>query len=201
MRAERPVDNWGIIPPPSEEGPGRIPRGHADEPTSALGPRRRKPRTDTPEGHHREHPTAPAERGVRDIGTPASGTGRAVEHYRHCWHCYADARYWHRRALSTTCMGYRHQRALYPPHSVDNPLAVPTTRARAGRARAPRARNPPTPNNARACGARHRPASPLGESPGLVPLPPRLRTQGPRFTKHPMHTTAWSRPCVRPRVS
>ena len=92
MRAERPVDNWRIIPPPSERGPGRIPRGHADEPTGALGPRRRKPRTDTPGGHHREHPTAPTERGVRDIGTPASGTGRAAEHHRHRWQCYADAR-------------------------------------------------------------------------------------------------------------
>ena len=86
------MDKRRSIPPPSEGGPGRIPRGHAEEPTGALEPRRRKPRTDTPGGHHREHPTAPAEGGVRDARTPASGTGRAVEDHRHCWHCYADAR-------------------------------------------------------------------------------------------------------------
>ena len=92
LRAERPVDNWGIIPPPSEEGPGRIPPGprrRADR--CARAPQKEAP-DGYPEGHHREHPTAPAERGVRDIGTPASGTGRAVEDHRHCWHCYADAR-------------------------------------------------------------------------------------------------------------
>ena len=187
MRGERPVDKRRSIPPPSEGGPGRIPRGHAEEPTGALEPRRRKPRTDTPGGHHREHPTAPAEGGVRDARTPASGTGRAVEDHRHCWHCYADARCRQPAWDISTDARYI-------------PLTVTTTRARAERARAPRARNPPTPNNARPCGARHRPASPLGESLGLVPLP-RLRTQGPRFTKHPMHTTARFRPCVRPRIS
>ena len=46
-----------------------------------------------------------------------------------------------RRALSTTCMGYRHQRALYPPHSVDNPLAVPTIPSPCQQ-RAPRPPNP-----------------------------------------------------------
>ena len=112
------------------EAPDGYPRGHADEPTGALGPRRRKPRTDTPGGYHREHPTAPAEGGVRDTGTPASGTGRAVERHRHCWYCCADARYWHRRALSTTCMGYQHRRALYPPRGVNNPLTMSTTPSR-----------------------------------------------------------------------
>ena len=130
MRAERPVDNWRIIPPPSEGGPGRIP----------LGPRRRADRCARapqkevsdgyPEGHHRDHPTTSAEGGVRDIGTPASGTGRAVEHNRHCWHCYADARYWHRRALLTTCVGYQHRRALYPPRGVNSPLTMSTTPSR-----------------------------------------------------------------------
>ena len=35
-----------------------------------------------------------------------------------------------RRALSTTCMGYQHRRALYPPHGVDNPLTMSTTPSR-----------------------------------------------------------------------
>ena len=136
MRAERPVDNWRIIPPPSEGGPGRIP----------LGPRRRADRCARapqkeasdgyPEGHHRDHPTTSAEGGVWDARTPASGTGRAVEHHRHCWYCCVDARYWHRRALSTTCMGYQHRRALYPPRGVNSPLTMSTTPSRC-RQRAP----------------------------------------------------------------
>ena len=76
-------------------------------------------------------------------------------------------------------------RCQQPPHNVDNPLAVSTTRARAGRARAPRARNPPTPNNALPCGTRHRPASPLGKSPGLVPLPPPVT-----HTRTPIYETS-----------
>ena len=101
-------------------------------------------------------------------------------------------------------------RCQQPPHNVDNPLAVPTTRARAGRARAPRARNPPTPNNARPCEARHRPASPLGESPGLVPLPPGYAHKDPdlRNTRCTQRLDSAlvcdpvfpnSLPCVRPR--
>ena len=205
MRAERPVDNWRIIPPPSEGGPGRIP----------LGPRRRADRCARapqkeasdgyPEGHHRDHPTTSAEGGVRDARTPASGTGRAVEHHRHRWHCYADARYWHRRALSTTCMGYQHRRALYPPRGVNSPLTMSTTPSRC-RQRAPvrnalkppRARNPPTPNNARPCGARHRPASPLGESLGLVPLPPVTHTRTPIYETSDAHNGLIPPLCATP---
>ena len=199
------MDKRRSIPPPSEGGPGRIPRGHAEEPTGALEPRRRKPRTDTPGGHHREHPTAPAEGGVRDARTPASGTGRAVEHHRRCWHCYADARYWHRRALSTTCMGYQHRRALYPPRGVNSPLTMSTTPSRCrqrapvrGALEPPRARNPPTPNNARPCGARHRPASPLGESPGLVPLPPVTHTRTPIYETSDAHNGLIPPLCATP---
>ena len=176
MRAERPVDNWRIIPPPSEGGPGRIP----------LGPRRRADRCARapqkeasdgyPEGHHRDHPTTSAEGGVWDARTPASGTGRAVEHHRHCWYCCTDARYWHRRALSTTCMGYQHRRALYPPRGDNSPLTMSTTPSRC-RQRAPVRGAPP-------------PCEPTGRIPRSGATPPGLRTQGPRFTKHPMHTTA-----------
>ena len=158
------------------DAPDGYPWGHADEPTGALGPRRRKPRTDTPGGHHREHPTTSAEGGVRDARTPASGTGCAVEHNRHCWYCCADARYWHRRALSTTCMGYQHRRALYPPRGVNSPLTMSTTPSRC-RQRAP-VRSAPLP------------CEPTGRIPRSGAPPPGLRTQGPRFTKHPMHTTA-----------
>ena len=166
------MDKRRSIPPPSEGGPGRIPRGHAEEPTGALEPRRRKPRTDTPRATigtipplpQREASGMPGPR-PRALGAPSSTTGtvcattptRVVDNLH---------------GISAPTRVISPSRCQQPPHNVDNPLAVPTTRARAGRARAPRARNPPTPNNARPCEARHRPASPLGESPGLVPLPP-----------------------------
>ena len=57
-----------------------------------------------------------------------------------------SARCPHRRALLTLCMGYRHRRALLtparvispsrcqqPPHDVNDPLTVPTTRVHTGR--------------------------------------------------------------------
>ena len=59
-----------------------------------------------------------------------------------------SARCPHRRALLTLCMGYRHRRALLtparvispsrcqqPPHDVNDPLTVPTTRVRIDNAR------------------------------------------------------------------
>ena len=189
MRAERPVDNWGIIPPPSEEGPGRIPPGPRRRADQCARAPQKEASDGYPEGHHREHPTAPAERGVRDIGTPASGTGRAVEHHRHCWHCYADARCrqpaWD---ISTD--------ARYPPRGDNNPLTMSTTPSRC-RQRAPvrGALEPPVletrpsltthAHAGRATALRAHWANPpvWRHSPGL-------RTQGSRFTKHPMHTTA-----------
>ena len=82
MRAERPVDNWRIIPPPQREAPDGSPWGHADEPTGALGPRRRKPRTDTPRATigtipplpQREASGMPGPR-PRALGAPSSTTG------------------------------------------------------------------------------------------------------------------------------
>ena len=183
-------------PAPSEGGPGRIPQGPRRRADRCARARRRKPRTDTPGGHHREHPTAPAEGGVRDARTPASGTGRAVEHNQHCWHCYADARYWHRRALSTTCMGYQHRRALYPPRGDNNPLTMSTTPSRC-RQHAPvrdalehpvLETRPPLTTHFRAGRAIALRAH--WANPPVWCRSPRLRTQGPRFTKHPMHTTA-----------
>ena len=186
MRAERPVDNWRIIPPPSEGGPGRIP----------LGPRRRADRCARapqkeasdgyPEGHHRDHPTTSAEGGVRDARTPASGTGRAVEHHRHRWHCYADARYWHRRALSTTCMGYQHRRALYPPRGVNSPLTMSTTpsrcRQRASTPKGALAPGPTTRARARARADNARPCSCPGRAGTRTSAGP--RADSPRGT-HP----------------
>ena len=157
---------------PRTDPPG--PRRRADQ--CARAPQRAAS-DGYPEGHHREHPTAPAERGVRDIGTPASGTGHAVEHHRRCWHCYANARY--------------------------IPLVVTTTPSQC--------RQPPRgADNARPCGARHCPASPLGESPGLVPLPPGYAHKDPdlRNTRCTQRLDSAlvcdpvfpnSLPCVRPR--
>ena len=152
MRAERPVDNWGIIPPPSEEGPGRIPPGPRRRADQCARAPQKEASDGYPEGHHREHPTTSAEGSVRDARTPASGTGRAVEHNRHCWHCCTDARCRQPAWDISTDARYI-------------PLVVTTTPSQC--------RQPPRgADNARPCGARHCPASPLGESPGLVPLPP-----------------------------
>ena len=101
---------------PAEGSLGRIPRGQPSG-TSHRSRRGRSP-------------------GYRDPGLGHWARRRAPP---------APSALLRRRALSTTCMGYQHRRALYPPRGV---------------------------NNARPCGARHRPASPLGESPGLVLLPP-----------------------------
>ena len=145
MRGERPVDKRRSIPPPSEGGPGRIPRGHAEEPTGALEPRRRKPRTDTPRATigtipplpQREASGMPGPR-PRALGAPSSTTGtvcattptRVVDNLH---------------GISAPTRVISPSRCQQPPHNVDNPLAVPTTRARAGRATALRAHwaNPP----------------------------------------------------------
>ena len=132
MRAERPVDSWRSNPPlgrgrPRTDPPG--PRRRADR--CARAPQK-EASDGYPEGHHRDHPTTSAEGGVRDARTPASGTGRAVEHHRHRLRYYADARCRQPAWDISTDARYI-------------PLAVPTTRARAGRATALRAHwaNPP----------------------------------------------------------
>ena len=175
------MDKRRSIPPLSEGGPGRMP----------LGPRRRADRCARapqkevsdgyPEGHHREHPTTSVEGGVRDARTPASGTGRAVEHNRHCWYCCTDARYWHRRALSTTCMGYQHRRALYPPRGDNNPLTMSTTPSRC-RQHAP-VRGAPLP------------CEPTGRIPRSGAAPPRLRTV---TSMKSVNVLVW---CHSPRVT
>ena len=140
------------------KAPDGSPRGHADEPTGALGPRRRKPRTDTPRATIGNIPPLPQKEASaisgprpRALGAPASTTGtvgtaaptRVIGTDARCrqpaWDISTDARY--------------------------IPLAVTTAPSQC--------RQPPRgADNARPCGARHCPASPLGESPGLVPLPP-----------------------------
>ena len=148
-----------------------------------------------------------------------------------------SARCPHRRALLTLCMGYRHRRALLtparvispsrcrqPPHDVNDPLTVPTTRVRIdnapsnshpGRQRAStpkggtRAKaghaadtiDVDTADNARCPGERPH----QGQTPGgllrIALHPLGVRTQGPRFKKHKPHTRAESSPCVRPSVA
>ena len=127
----------------------------------------------------------------------------------------AGARCPHRRALLTICMGYRHRRALLtparvispsrcqqPPHDVNDPLTVPTTRVHtrgSTRARAERAAD--TADNAH-CPGEH---PHQGQTPGgllrIAHHPLGVRTQGPRFKKHKPHTRAESSPCVRPSVA
>ena len=126
-----------------------------------------------------------------------------------------SARCPHRRALLTICMGYRHRRALLtparvispsrcqqPPHDVNAPLTVPTTRVHtrgSTRARAERAAD--TADNAH-CPGEH---PHQGQTPGgllrIAHHPLGVRTQGPRFKKHAPHTRAESSPCVRPSVA
>ena len=140
MRAERPVDNLGDHPaPPQRKAPDGSPRGHADEPTSALGPRRRKPRTDTPRATIGNIPPLPQREASgmpgprpRALGAPSSTTGtvgtaaptRVVDNLH---------------GISAPARVISPSRCRQPPHSVDDPLAMPTTRARAGRATALRA--------------------------------------------------------------
>ena len=139
MRAERPVDSWRSNPP--------------------LG--RGRPRTDPPGATPTSRPvrSGPAEGSLGRIPRgPPSGTSHRSRRKRRPRYRDPGLGHWarrrappallallRRRALSTTCMGYQHRRALYPPRGDNNPLAVATTRARAGRATALRAHwaNPP----------------------------------------------------------
>ena len=148
-------------------------------------PLRGRPRTDPPGATPTSRPvrSGPAEGSLGRIPRgPPSGPSHHFRRGRRPGYRDPGLGHWARRRAQPALLALLRRRALLAPTRVVRtsaryiPLAVPTTRARAGRARAPRARNPPTPNNARPCGARHRLASPLGESPGLVPLPPGLRT-------------------------
>ena len=173
--------------PPAEEGPGGIHPGSRQRAERCVLPPAEGSRGRIPKGSEREHPTT----GQRE----ASGKlGPRLGHWARRRAPLALSALLRRRALLTTRMGYRHQRALYPPRGDNNPITVPTTRVRddnplavsptrvrAGRARAPHARNPPTPNNARPRGARRRPASPLGDSLVLVPLPRVTHTRTPIY--------------------
>ena len=170
MRAERPVDNWGIIPPPSEEGPGRIPPG----PRRRADQCARAPQKEASDGYARGPPSGTSHRSLR--GRRPGYRDPGLGHWARRRAPPALLALLRRRALSTTCMGYQHRRALYPPRGDNNPLTMSTTPSRC-RQRAP-VRGAPLP------------CEPTGRIPRSGAAPPGLRTQGPRFTKHPMHTTA-----------
>ena len=107
----------------------------------------------------------------RALGAPSSTTGtvgtaaptRVIGTDARCrqpaWDISTDARYIPLAETTTP------SQCRQPPRGADN------TRPCGARSSTPCSK-PATPNNARPCGARHHPASPLGESPGLVPLPP-----------------------------
>ena len=86
-----------------------------------------------------------------------------------------------RRALSTTCMGYQHRRALYPPRGDNNPLTMSTTPSRY-RQRAP-VRGAPLP------------CEPTGRIPRSGAAPPRLRTV---TSMKSVNVLVW---CHSPRVT
>ena len=151
MRAERPVDNWRIIPPPQREAPdgspgatpksrpvrsspaegslGRIPRGPPSG-TSHRSRRKRRPRYRDPGlGHWARRRAPPALLALLRRRALLAPT-RVVDNLH---------------GISAPTRVISPSRCQQPPHNVDNPLAVPTTRARAGRAIALRAHwaNPP----------------------------------------------------------
>ena len=183
MRAERPVDSWRSNPPlgrgrPRTDPPGATPTSRPVRSGPAEGSLGRI-RPGATIGNIPPLPQKEAS-GIsgpqpRALGAPSSTTG-TVGTATPTRVIGTDARYWHRRALSTTCMGYQHRRALYPPRGDNSPLTMSTTPSRC-RQRAPVRGAPP-------------PCEPTGRIPRSGATPPRLRTQGPRFTKHPMHTTA-----------
>ena len=139
-----PAESWGVPPNvspdsmPLQRGRRRLWTRSYGHPCLWITPERR-----TACGQPEEHPTTRAE---ECLGRIRPGSPSGASHHPGGGRLRTDTPWarrrappelsapLRRRALSTTCMGYRHQRALYPPHSVDNPLAVPTTRARAGRA-------------------------------------------------------------------
>ena len=158
MRAERPVDSWRSNPP--------------------LG--RGRPRTDPPGATPTSRPvrSGPAEGSLGRIPRgPPSGTSHRSRRKRRPRYRDPGLGHWARRRAPPAPLVLLRRRALLAPtRVVDNlhgisaptrviPLVVTTTPSQC--------RHPPRgADNARPCGARHCPASPLGESPGLVPLPP-----------------------------
>ena len=130
MRAERPVDNWGIIPPPSEEGPGRIPPG----PRRRADQCARAPQKEASDGYPRGPPSGTSHRSRRKRRPRYRDPG--LGHWARRRAPPALLALLRRRALSTTCMGYQHRRALYPPRGDNNPLTMSTTPSRC-RQRAP----------------------------------------------------------------
>ena len=152
MRAERPVDSWRSNPPlgrgrprtdppgatptsrpvrsgPAEGSLGRIPRGPPSG-TSHRSRRKRRPRYRDPGLGHWARRRAPPAPLVLLRRRALLAPTRVVDNLH---------------GISTPTRVISPSRCQQPPHNVDNPLVVPTTRARAGRAIALRAHwaNPP----------------------------------------------------------
>ena len=91
-----------------------------------------------------------------------------------------------RRALSTTCMGYQHRRALYPPRGDNNPLTMSTTPSRC-RQRTPVRGAPP-------------PCEPTGRIPRSgAPPPPVTHTRTPIYETSDAHNGLIPPLCATPR--
>ena len=159
MRAERPVDSWRSNPPLGRGRPRTDPPGAT--PTSRpvrSGPAEGSLGQIRPGATIGNIPPLPQKEasGIsgpqpRALGAPSSTTGTVGT------------------ATPTRVIG-TDARCRQPAWDISTdaryiPLAVTTAPSQC--------RQPPRgADNARPCGARHRLASPLGESPGLVPLPP-----------------------------
>ena len=140
-------------------------------------------------GHQHGRDTGASTRNWHGCGLPTRVVG-------------VSARCPHRRALLTPARVISPSRCQQPPHDVNAPLTVPTTRVHtrgSTRARAERAAD--TADNAH-CPGEH---PHQGQTPGgllrIAHHPLGVRTQGPRFKKHAPHTRAESSPCVRPSVA
>ena len=115
-------------------------------------PLRGRPRTDPPGATPTSRPvrSGPAEGSLGRIPRgPPSGTSHRSRRKRRPRYRDPGLGHWarrrappallallRRRALSTTCMGYQHRRALYPPRGDNNRLTMSTTPSRC-RQRAP----------------------------------------------------------------
>ena len=130
MRAELPVDKRRSIPPPLRGRPR----------TDPPGPRRRAdrcaraPQRAASDGNARGSPSGTSHRSRR--GRRPRYRDPGLGHWARRRAPPALLALLRRRALSTTCMGYQHRRALYPPHGDNNPLTMSTTPSRC-RQRAP----------------------------------------------------------------
>ena len=180
LRGERPVDKRRSIPPP---GRGR-PR------TDPPGPRRRAdrcaraPQRATSDGYARGSPSGTSHRSRRGRRPGCQDPG--LGHWARRRGPPALLALLRRRALSTTCMGYQHRRALYPPRGDNNPLTMSTTPSRC-RQRTPVRGAPP-------------PCEPTGRIPRSgAPPPPVTHTRTPIYETSDAHNGLIPPLCATPR--